>query len=103
MTQIKRIPTSAGDAYVEVSTLSLGSEGYAEASALPVSENLLSSLALVRPIADAVAKQLGSLAIWPDETSCEIGIGFSIEGTAFIAAGKAEANITVTLVWKRPA
>lgn len=59
------------------------------------------ALEKVRPLAEAVVRQLRALADPPDEVEVEFGLKLNAEAGAVLAAAGTEAHYKVTLTWKR--
>lgn len=59
------------------------------------------AVAKIKPAAETVIQTLRELSDQPDEVSVAFGIKLSTEAGAIIAAVSAEANFTVSLLWKR--
>jgi hypothetical protein len=59
------------------------------------------AVARVQPAAQALVRQLRSLADTPEEIGVEFGLELSAEAGAFIAAASSTANFKVTLTWRR--
>jgi hypothetical protein len=55
----------------------------------------------IKPAASIIISRLRGLADPPDEIEVEFGLTLNAEAGAFVAAAGAEANYTVTLIWKR--
>lgn len=58
------------------------------------------AISAIRPIAEAIMAQLGSLA--PNEIEAAFGIKFSAGAGVVLASAGTEASITVTLRWVSP-
>ena len=100
MGKLKALSSDGGQTLVEVSEATSAESSFVQVS--PSLKNVSSAMGAIAPVVSAVSEQLKGLAHQPDETTCEISVGFSAEGFAFIAKGKAEANITLKLTWKKP-
>ena len=55
----------------------------------------------LRPVATTVVESLRSAAVPPDEIVVELGVKLSAKAGAIIASTDAEANLKVTLTWRR--
>jgi hypothetical protein len=62
-------------------------------------ETFEQALATFRPAARAIIRTLADLT--PEELEITLGIKFSVDARAFIAATGSEATIGVKLVWKK--
>lgn len=58
------------------------------------------AIASLVPATDAVVKRFRSLDPPPDACEIEFGVTFAAEGKAVIAAGSANANFRVKVMWK---
>jgi hypothetical protein len=65
------------------------------------SRSLGDMLASVRPVAESFVHSFQGLANAPDEITVEFGIALNAEADAIITSTSAEANFSVSLVWKR--
>jgi hypothetical protein len=75
----------------------------AQSIATRASQTFEDAIGRVRPAAEAIAAQLRSLAVAPDEVGVEFGLELSAEVGAFVAAASTRANFKVSLTWRRPA
>jgi hypothetical protein len=73
----------------------------AQSIATRASQTFQDAISRVRPAAEAIVAQLSSLASAPDEVAIEFGVALSAEAGAFITAASTQANITVSLTWRR--
>lgn len=55
----------------------------------------------VRPIAEAVLEGLSGLANTPDQVAVEFGIKLSAKAGVVLVSSDAEANLKVSLTWKK--
>jgi hypothetical protein len=59
------------------------------------------ALAKLKPICSAIVKQAKELAEQPEEFSVEFGVKLSAEAGVIIASTAAEANLKVSVKWKK--
>lgn len=65
------------------------------------SESLGSMLTAMRSVAETFVDTFQGLANAPDEIAVQFGIALNAEADAIITSTSAEANFSVSLVWKR--
>jgi hypothetical protein len=61
------------------------------------------SLAIIRPLAEAVLAQVSVLARRAEEVQVEVGLEIGGKGKFVVAEAHATASLKVTLTWKNPA
>jgi hypothetical protein len=58
------------------------------------------AIAVVRPVAETLLAQLQALARAPDELRVEFGIVLDFKAGAVVASSSAQANFTISLMWR---
>jgi len=68
-----------------------------------VKSGLYQALSVIEAFGKTAAERLKGLAVaaGPDEVSIELGVGVSSEAGVVFASASAEANLKVTLTWKK--
>ncbi len=82
-------------------------EGMVEAAApgeviRNVQQTFEEALGKIRPVAQAVINKLKGLSEPPDEIEVEFGLKLDAKAGTILASASAEANIAVSMTWRRP-
>ena len=85
-------------AHLSVETEGQGFQANSPLTSIKMS-NLLTPLV---EFCDVALEQIRALAQQPEEIGLKIGVKIGVEGQVIIAKGTSEANIEVTLCFKRP-
>ncbi|SCF37420.1 hypothetical protein GA0074696_5006 [Micromonospora purpureochromogenes] len=103
MSQLVEFPLDGGGAIrVEIGdeegVVPVGRAGEVVARA---QQTLESALAQLRPVTDAVLRNLRDAAEPPDRVCVEFGVKLAAKGGLVVASGTSEANLKVQLEWNR--
>lgn len=106
MPRILELPlASGGTVLFEVDQEHPGAKPYrgsgTEAVIKVAGETFDSVVARLRPVADALASQLGGLAHAPDQVSVEFGVKVTADAGVVIAKAGSEASLRITLSWRK--
>ena len=65
-----------------------------------IDQSLPDALAVIRPVAEAVAAACSELKVAPGLVEVEFGLKFEAELGVYIAKGKGEGSLSIRLQWK---
>lgn len=95
---------SGGTVFLEVDERDRGAKTYRGSGSDTVikaaGETFDSVVGRLRPVADALASQLGSLGHAPNEVSVEFGVKLTADASVVIAKAASDASLRITLSWQ---
>lgn len=98
MDEAPEITEIAGGMKVRVSTKA---EEVADKKIYEVATKFEKALGPIKRIADSVVAQIRQIANSPSEVAVEFGLKFNAEAGIVLSKVSTEANITISLVWKK--
>ena len=90
-----------GTIYVDVEERSGGTTRGGEEKNIPAMKKFEDAMGSVQSVANSVIDTLKNLVETPDEVQIKLGVRFSGEVGAIIAKAKTDANLDITLTWKK--
>lgn len=89
-----------GEVLVEAGDADDGPALVARGDAFDATETFEQALSRIRPLTDAVLKQIAALATGPQEVGVEMGITLKAEAGVILAKTAGEGSLKLSLKWK---
>lgn len=89
-----------GEVYVEAADEDVGALVARDDGAIEAPRSFDDAVAQVRPVTEALMRQIGGLVVKPDEITVELGISLKANAGVILASIAAEGALKLTLKWK---